>query len=108
MWLAEACAPAGVRPALYRITVRPRLTPATLRIDLRRGDVYRFRGAVTPALTGESAPVSKDAAVLGEADVGIGDRSNMLFQNTDSGTFYAALVAIAAGAFTYWTVSRLR
>jgi zinc transporter len=33
---------------------------------------------------------------------------DMLFQNTDSGTFYAALVAIAAGAFTYWTVSRLR
>ena len=33
---------------------------------------------------------------------------DMLFQNTDVGTFYAALVAIAAGAFTYWTVSRLR
>jgi zinc transporter len=33
---------------------------------------------------------------------------DMLFQNTDSGTFYAALVAIAAGAITYWTVSRLR
>jgi len=33
---------------------------------------------------------------------------DMLFQNTDGGTFYAALVAIAAGAFTYWTVSRLR
>lgn len=33
---------------------------------------------------------------------------DMLFQNTDSGTFYAALVAVAAGAFTYWTVSRLR
>ncbi len=34
------------------------------------------------ALTGESAPVAKSAAVLDEDDVALGDRSNMLFQNT--------------------------
>jgi P-type Ca2+ transporter type 2C len=34
------------------------------------------------ALTGESAPVGKDPATLAETDVALGDRSNMLFQNT--------------------------
>src|SRR3954470_5250887 len=34
------------------------------------------------ALTGESAPIPKDAGVLAGAEVALGDRSNMLFQNT--------------------------
>ncbi len=34
------------------------------------------------ALTGESAPISKDAGTLPETDVALGDRTNMLFQNT--------------------------
>jgi Ca2+-transporting ATPase len=34
------------------------------------------------ALTGESAPVSKDAGALGGPDVALGDRTNMVFQNT--------------------------
>src|SRR3954451_16378722 len=35
------------------------------------------------ALTGESAPMGKDAGTLDGVDVALGDRSNMLFQNTD-------------------------
>ena len=34
------------------------------------------------ALTGESAPVAKDTLTLPTGDVALGDRSNMLFQNT--------------------------
>lgn len=30
------------------------------------------------------------------------------FQNTDGGTWYALLIAAAAGAFTYWALARLR
>jgi Ca2+-transporting ATPase len=34
------------------------------------------------ALTGESAPVPKDATVLPAGDVALGDRTNLVFQNT--------------------------
>ena len=34
------------------------------------------------ALTGESAPIPKDANPLDSTDIGLGDQSNMLFQNT--------------------------
>ena len=34
------------------------------------------------ALTGESAPIPKDANALAGTDVALGDRTNMLFQNT--------------------------
>ena len=34
------------------------------------------------ALTGESAPVSKSVAALPDGDVALGDRANMVFQNT--------------------------
>ena len=52
------------------------------------------------ALTGESAPVGKDAAVLPGADVALGDRSNMLFQNTSVTRGTASLVVTATGMQT--------
>ena len=33
---------------------------------------------------------------------------DMPFQNTDGGTWYALLVAFAAGAVTYWALRRMR
>lgn len=51
------------------------------------------------ALTGESAPVAKDAAVL-EGEVALGDRSNMLFQNTAVSRGTATIVVTATGADT--------
>ena len=43
------------------------------------------------ALTGESAPVAKDAGTLPNADIALGDRVNLVFQNTSvtrgTGTF---------------------
>ena len=35
------------------------------------------------ALTGESAPVPKDQATLPAAEIALGDRTNLVFQNTD-------------------------
>ena len=51
------------------------------------------------ALTGESAPVSKDAGVLQGPEVAVGDRSNMLFQNTSvtRGTGAMVVTATAMG-----------
>jgi Ca2+-transporting ATPase len=52
------------------------------------------------ALTGESAPIAKDKAVLASSDVGIGDRSNMLFQNTSVTRGTGAIVVTATGMET--------
>ncbi|HKG50952.1 MAG TPA: cation-transporting P-type ATPase [Actinomycetales bacterium] len=52
------------------------------------------------ALTGESAPVAKSAAVLPEGDIALGDRSNMLFQNTSVTRGTAAMIVTATGMQT--------
>jgi P-type Ca2+ transporter type 2C len=52
------------------------------------------------ALTGESAPIPKDNAKLASEDVGIGDRSNMLFQNTSVTRGTASMVVTATGMET--------
>jgi Ca2+-transporting ATPase len=58
---------------------------------LEAGDIVPADGRVLTAatlevqeaaLTGESAPVPKSAAALPEGDVALGDRTNMVFQNT--------------------------
>src|SRR6185503_6475997 len=59
-------------------------------VQVEAGDIVPADGRIVrsatleaqeAALTGESAPVSKDSAAL-SGDVALGDRSNMLFQNT--------------------------
>jgi P-type Ca2+ transporter type 2C len=52
------------------------------------------------ALTGESAPVSKDAAVLPGPEVAVGDRSNILFQNTSVTRGTGTMVVTATGMQT--------
>ena len=52
------------------------------------------------ALTGESAPVAKNAGVLPDVEVGLGDRSNMLFQNTSVTRGTASMVVTATGMGT--------
>ena len=53
------------------------------------------------ALTGESVPVGKDPAGLEGADIALGDRSNMLFQNTSvtrgTGTIVITETGCSAG-----------
>jgi P-type Ca2+ transporter type 2C len=52
------------------------------------------------ALTGESAPVAKDSATLPGPDIGLGDRTNMLFQNTSVTRGTATMVVTATGMGT--------
>jgi Ca2+-transporting ATPase len=52
------------------------------------------------ALTGESAPVAKDAAVLAAGEVALGDRANMLFQNTAVTRGTGSMVVTATGMQT--------
>jgi Ca2+-transporting ATPase len=78
-------------------------------VQLEAGDVVPVDGRIIrsatlevqeAALTGESAPVPKDAGVLAGGDVAIGDRSNMLFQNTSVTRGTAAMVATETGMRT--------
>jgi len=52
------------------------------------------------ALTGESAPIPKQTEVLPGEDIGVGDRSNMLFQNTSVTRGTGAIVVTATGMET--------
>ncbi|HEX3334527.1 MAG TPA: cation-transporting P-type ATPase [Acidimicrobiales bacterium] len=90
------------------------LVPA---IDLVPGDVVMLEaGDIVPAdgrivrsatletqeaaLTGESAPVSKDSETLRSGDVPLGDRTNMAFQNTSVTRGTATVVVTATGMET--------
>jgi P-type Ca2+ transporter type 2C len=91
-----------------------RLVPAS---DVVPGDiVYVEAGDIVPAdgrivrsatletqeaaLTGESAPIGKDAGALASADVALGDRTNMLFQNTSVTRGTGSMVVTATGMQT--------
>ncbi|NQU36665.1 MAG: cation-translocating P-type ATPase [Actinobacteria bacterium] len=52
------------------------------------------------ALTGESAPVPKDATTLTDPDTALGDRSDMLFQNTSITRGTATVLVTATGSNT--------
>ena len=52
------------------------------------------------ALTGESAPIAKDARVLPSAEVALGDRTNMLFQNTSVTRGTGSILVTATGMET--------
>ena len=78
-------------------------------VTLEAGDVVPADGRILrsatletqeAALTGESAPVPKDAATLPDGDVSLGDRSNILFQNTSVTRGTAAMVVTATGMST--------
>ncbi len=77
-------------------------------VQLEAGDVVPADGRIIrsatleaqeAALTGESAPVSKDSAVL-TGEVALGDRTNMLFQNTSVTRGTASMVVTGTGMTT--------
>ena len=78
-------------------------------VQVEAGDIVPADGRIVAsatletqeaALTGESAPVSKDAAVLSGPDVAVGDRSNMMFQNTSVTRGTGTMVVTATGMQT--------
>ncbi len=52
------------------------------------------------ALTGESAPIAKDALVITEEEVALGDRTDMVFQNTQVTRGTSTVIVTATGAST--------
>lgn len=66
------------------------LVPGDL-VSLEAGDIVPADGRIVrsatletqeAALTGESAPIAKDAATIADPETTLGDRANMVFQNT--------------------------
>ncbi|WP_435591369.1 cation-translocating P-type ATPase [Nocardia sp. bgisy118] len=78
-------------------------------VELEAGDIVPADGRLLrsatletqeAALTGESAPVAKDAQTLGATDVSLGDRTNMVFQNTSVTRGTAGMVVTETGQDT--------
>src|SRR6185369_16392895 len=78
-------------------------------VQVEAGDIVPADGRIVrsatletqeAALTGESAPIPKDARALPQGEVALGDRSNMLFQNTAVTRGTAAMVVTATGMQT--------
>ncbi len=76
---------------------------------LEAGDVVPADGRIVSsatlevqeaALTGESAPVPKDAGTLPEGEVALGDRTNLVFQNTQVTRGTAVFVVTGTGSAT--------
>ncbi len=79
-----------VRGGTLQLVSATDLVPGDV-VNLESGDIVPADGRLLrsatletqeAALTGESAPISKDPSTLADDDVALGDRSNMLFQNT--------------------------
>ena len=78
-------------------------------VNVEAGDIVPADGRIIrsatleaqeAALTGESAPIAKQVGVLPVGEIGIGDRSNMLFQNTSVTRGTGAMVVTATGMDT--------
>jgi P-type Ca2+ transporter type 2C len=85
-----------------------RLVPGDI-VLLESGDVVPADGRILSsatlevqeaALTGESAPVPKDPATLPEGDTPLGDRTNLVFQNTQVTRGTTIFVVTATGSAT--------
>jgi Ca2+-transporting ATPase len=97
-----------VRDGELAVVPAVELVPGDI-VHLEAGDLVPADGRIMrsatletqeAALTGESAPVAKDAGVLPPGDVALGDRTNMLFQNTSVTRGTAAMVVTATGMQT--------
>src|SRR3954453_15919882 len=78
-------------------------------VEVEAGDIVPADGRIVrsatletqeAALTGESAPVAKDAVALPSAEFALGDRTDMLFQNTSVTRGTGAMVVTNTGMDT--------
>jgi Ca2+-transporting ATPase len=67
--------------------------------DARLLDAVSLR-CIEAALTGESEAVNKEMVTLGDADLPLGDRANLLFKGTSVATGQGAAVVVATGMQT--------
>ncbi len=71
----------------------------TVPADMRLLEVASLK-ANEASLTGESNPIDKTTASLGNEDLGIGDRTNMVFRGTQITSGHAKAVVVATGMKT--------
>ena len=85
-----------------------KLVPGDI-VLLEAGDVVPADGRIVTsatlevqeaALTGESAPIPKDRETLPEGEIPLGDRTNLVYQNTQVTRGSAAVVVTATGLAT--------
>src|SRR6516225_2824163 len=85
-----------------------KLVPGDI-VLLEAGDVVPADGRIVTsatlevqeaALTGESAPIAKDRGTLPEGEIPLGDRTNLVYQNTQVTRGSAAVVVTATGLAT--------
>jgi Ca2+-transporting ATPase len=97
-----------VRNGVLGLVPAAEVVPGDL-VQVEAGDIVPADGRILraatvetqeAALTGESAPIPKDAGTLSAPDVPLGDRSNMLFQNTAVTRGSASMVVTATGMET--------
>jgi len=78
-------------------------------VNLESGDIVPADGRLIrsatletqeAALTGESAPISKDPSIIERDEVALGDRTNMLFQNTSVTRGTGTMVVTETGMAT--------
>jgi len=86
----------------------PKLVPGDI-VLVEAGDVVPADGRILSsatlevqeaALTGESAPIAKDRVTLPDGEIALGDRTNLVFQNTQVTRGSAAIVVTGTGAAT--------
>ena len=97
-----------VRDGSVALIPATEIVPGDL-VQLEAGDIVPADGRIVrsatleaqeAALTGESAPIAKDHTTLASGDVALGDRTNMLFQNTSVTRGTGAIVVTATGMQT--------
>ena len=96
------------RAGLVEEVESPGLVPGDV-VLLEAGDLVPADGRIVSsstlevqeaALTGESAPVAKDSATLPDRGVALGDRTNLVFQNTQVTRGTATVVVTETGQST--------
>jgi Ca2+-transporting ATPase len=97
-----------VRGGSVQLIPAPEVVPGDI-LRIEAGDLVAADGRVLrsatletqeAALTGESAPIPKDAAVLASGEISLGDRTNMVFQNTSVTRGTATVVVTDTGMST--------
>jgi P-type Ca2+ transporter type 2C len=97
-----------VRDGQVQLIAATGIAPGDL-IEVEAGDIVPADGRILrsatletqeAALTGESAPIPKTSRALDPGDVGLGDQTNMLFQNTSVTRGTGSMVVTATGMQT--------
>jgi len=97
-----------VRDGDLQLVAATELVPGDI-VRLEAGDIVPADGRIVvaatletqeAALTGESAPIPKDANPLSDPDTALADRTNMVFQNTSVTRGTATFVVTATGMRT--------